>query len=179
MHSPCGGGSYLTAVTPVVQVPARHPFDDQVDELLPQTGGSRSAAMVQARLLYPALFQSYQRWSSGGSAQAQQTAQGETSDQFNKLGRATFEQAVAKEMTRGCNETVAGQRVLQAHGYRALDKRDDYIAKGLAAADEVQSQFYKAADDYVDAEAHSPRCEALRAARLANPGLFRALQAAR
>ena len=176
MHSPCGGGSYLTAVTPVVQVPARHPFDDQVDELLPQTGGSRSAAMVQARLLYPALFQSYQRWSSGGSAQAQQTAQGETSDQFNKLGRATFEQAVAKEMTRGCNETVAGQRVLQAHGYRALDKRDTFIAKGLAASAAVEDKFYKAAGDVILRDGLDSRMEGLRRARLENPKLWRALQ---
>ena len=64
-----------------------------------ENGGSRSAPMVQARLLYPALFQSYQNWLSGSSAQAQQTAHGETSDQFNKLRQH-------EQQVRACKTSV-------------------------------------------------------------------------
>ena len=119
---------------------------------------------------------------SGSSAQAQQTAHGETSDQFNKLRqheqqvKKSFEQAVAEEMARGCNETVAGQRVLQAHGYRALDKRDTFIAKGLAASAAVEDKFYKAAGDVILRDGLDSRMEGLRRARLENPKLWRALQ---
>ena len=51
MHSPHGGGSYQTSVTPVVQLPARHEFQDRVDEIRQRTGArSAAAAMTQARL---------------------------------------------------------------------------------------------------------------------------------
>src|SRR5262249_38392623 len=78
-------GTYQTGVTPMTQVPARHPFDDRVDELQRQNGGSRSAAMTQARLLYPAVYQSYL---NGGTAQQQQMQRGQTSEQFGKLGQS-------------------------------------------------------------------------------------------
>jgi len=137
-------------------------------------------AMATARLENPAAYTSYQRWHAGGSTQEQETARGSsTDDPMSKLGtpksppiypesdqpirpdpkshrrrvrshdqqvKKSFEQAVAEEMARGCNEIVAGQRVMQAHGYS------------------------------LEAEAHSPRCEALRKCRLANPRMFKALQ---
>jgi hypothetical protein len=90
--------------------------------------------------------------------------------------KKSYEQLIAEERALGCNETVAAQRVLQAHGYRALDKRDSFIRKGLAAADAVENRFYKAADDIIERDELENRCLALQKARLENPRLFKALQ---
>jgi len=201
MHSP-RSGTYSTGATDVVQTPARHPFDDKIDELLPQTGGSRSAAMTQARLLYPALYQSYV---NGGTAQQQQTQRGKTSDQLGKLGqpetwpqsdhpirpdpksqrrrvrrhdqqvKKSFESAVADEMARGCTTyEVAAQRVVNAYG---TTLPHEFVRKGV----DVEMSFLEKADEYIDADSTMPRTEALRAARLdpANKRLFKMLQSVR
>src|SRR5262249_31797771 len=103
-------------VTPVVQPPGRHPFDDLVDQVRQRGGGSRMAAMTRARLDNPEVWSSYQRWRATGTAQSQQTAQGDTSSQFNKQEPLTFESAVSREIARGCPAEVAAQRIVNRYG---------------------------------------------------------------
>src|SRR5262249_21806791 len=72
--------------------------------------------------------------------------------------KKSFEQAVSEEMARGCTEEVAGQRVMQAHGYTL--EHESFIAKGLTDHYAVQSRFHDLADGFVDFDNSSPRCEA-------------------
>src|SRR5262249_45229085 len=79
----------------------------------------------------------------------------------------------ANEMARGASTyEVAAQRVVNAYG-NTLPHEE--FAKG---ATDIAVTFCKYADDFVDGDSTMPRTEALRAARLANPSLFRALQSA-
>jgi len=195
MHSPRGGGSYSTGSWPATR--ERTSFDDKVAEIMHRDGVSKWEAMSRARREDPQSFHSYQ-----GTTVAKlglpkhKPAEPDSDDQelqrsgrdklrSHRTGRVrrhdqqvkkSYEQLISEECARGCNETVAAQRVLQAHGYRALDKRDSFIAKGLAASGVVEDRFYKAADDIIERDGLDSRMEGLRKARLENPKLFRALQ---
>jgi len=89
--------------------------------------------------------------------------------------KKSFEEAVSEQMARGASTyEVAAQRVVNLYGNTL--QHESFITKGLADSAVVQSRFHDLTDQFVDADAHSPRCEALRKARLVNAKLFKAYQ---
>jgi len=150
-------------VTPVVQIPGRHKFDDLVDAVMRRDGGPRSKAMATARLENPSVFTEYQAWHSGNTAQQQQTVQGETSGQLNKA----FEAAVDAEIRKGHNPRVAAQRVMNF----GIWPNHASIAK----ANDAYADLREAAEGLLNETDVMPRTSALRKARLANEALYKAL----
>jgi hypothetical protein len=91
--------------------------------------------------------------------------------------KKSYTELVREEMQRGCNEIVAGLEGDASDGYgHSLEPESAFIAKGAAASYDVQSRFHDLADGFVDFDAHSPRCEAMRKARLCNERLYKAYQ---
>jgi hypothetical protein len=67
------------------------------------------------------------------------------------------------------NRPSAAQRVVQAHGFRAFDRRD--MTKRAATAAIAENELIKRADNIWIDDPGCSRTEALRKARLANPRL--------
>ena len=81
---------------------------------------------------------------------------------------ATFEGHVAVEMRKGCNYQTAAQRVMNAHG--------NLLPHRITKTDAASFEFEGVADDLWKNDASMSRTEALRAARRANPSLFKRMQ---
>ena len=130
--------------------------------------------MQRARLEYPDDYTAYQRFRASNSTQQQyggHTAAGGWGNTVGKSAPTTYEDLVNAEIAKGFSRELAGQRVAQAHGYRALD----HVGKSLRKGADAQWEFQKRVDevmydDGVDAS------EATRRVRLEDPNLFRALQ---
>ena len=75
----------------------------------------------------------------------------------NKRSQPSFEDMVSAEMAKGCTQEVAAQRVVNAHGYKALAKRTNF-AKGVQS---VQDTFHDAAAEIYQNEGLSG-CELAR-----------------
>jgi hypothetical protein len=111
--------------------------------------------MAYARMLFPDVYRSYQKHTTG-----------------NNIGKAepsTFEDLVSEQMAKGSNSEV--QRVMQLYGSAA--PRHCALAK---RADEVEDQCAKRVENIWYEHPECSRTEALRKARLLNPHLFKALQ---
>jgi hypothetical protein len=78
--------THATGVTPLVQVPSRHPFDDVVDKVMQRDGVSRMAALTTARLEQPALYTQYQQFHAGSTTQQQAMSRNWSTHPVNKLG---------------------------------------------------------------------------------------------
>ena len=75
------------------------------------------------------------------------------------------------EINKGFSRELAGQRVAQLHGFRALDTVTPRFAKGV----DVEYTFLKRAEEIMSDDGVDS-CEALRRARMEDPRLFRQLQ---
>jgi hypothetical protein len=133
-------------------------FDKRVEFIRDRDGTSKTEAMGRAREEFPDDYQRHQRLRSDDPITAQA-----------KSAPTTFEDLVAIEMRKGCNENVAAQRVVTMYGSAVLRDR---LSKSAA---EINDSFADVAEGIFDAEGCS-RTEALRKARLSSPLLFKALQ---
>ena len=86
----------------------------------------------------------------------------------------TFEDLVNEQMAKGCSAEVASQRVMQLYGAAALENRA--MSKREATATLAEDRLVKAAADIWEDNVGLDRCEALRAARKSNPGLYRRMR---
>ena len=166
-HPPTSG-TYATGVTPVVQPPARHAFDDEVDRIKLRDGSSRMAAMTTARLENPALYTAYQQFLSRGQTTSQQAmARSRSTHPVHK----TYEDAVEAEISKGFDPVTAGQRILHSYG-STLPHRNDEMAK---AANTITTKFMRLVDEIM-IEKNCDRTSALRLARQEDEDLFGAYQ---
>jgi hypothetical protein len=140
----------------------RHKFEALALKVKNDNGIPMSTALAQARMQFPEVFADYQRWRRNGS------------NGIGKRAPATYEDLVAAEMAKGLNAECAAQRVVQMHGFRALDRRA--LSKREAVAVVAEDELMKRAEDiYQNSELN--RCESLRAARQQSPrGLMKSLR---
>jgi hypothetical protein len=143
---------------PTTTRPRSTEFDKRVEFIRDRDGTSKTEAMGRAREEFPDDYQRHQRSHSDDSISAQA-----------KSAPVTFEDLVAIEMRKGCNENVAAQRVVTMYGGAVLRDR---LSKSAA---EINDTFADVVEGIFDAEGCS-RTEALRKARLSSPLLFKALQ---
>jgi hypothetical protein len=142
---------------PTTTRPTSTVFEKRVEFIRDRDGIAKTEAMGRAREEFPDDYQRHQRFHSDPiSAQA-------------KSAPVTFEDLVAAEMRKGCNENVAAQRVVTMYGGAVLRDR---LSKSAA---EINDTFADVVEGIFDAEGCS-RTEALRKARLSSPRLFKALQ---
>jgi hypothetical protein len=143
---------------PTTTRPRSTEFDKRVQFIHDRDGTSKTEAMGRAREEFPDDYQRHQRFHSDDPISAQA-----------KSAPVTFEDLVATEMRKGCNENVAAQRVVTMYGSAVLRDR---LSKRAA---EIKDTFADVAEGILGAEGCS-RTEALRKARLSSPLLFKALQ---
>jgi hypothetical protein len=92
-----------------------------------------------------------------------------------RAGPATYEDLVNAEMAKGLNAECAAQRVVQQHGFRALDYRA--LSKREQVSVVAEDELMKRAEDIFQ-DGELDRCASLRAARKQLPArLLKALQA--
>jgi hypothetical protein len=163
--------SFEGDVTPVVQPPPRTKFDAVVDRIVAEEGMNRMGAMVEARRRHPNLYTAHQASIAGSTTQQQHYDRSDMRGSYFKAAPGTAESLIAAEMKKGLSYECASQRVAQAHGYRAWDRRDR-IAK---RADDIAESF-EAVADQVWCDNDVDRTQALRIVRKARPKLFRAMQ---
>jgi hypothetical protein len=134
---------YATASWAATAAPKRSPeWDDCVDAIQARDHCSRTTALQTARRERPDLYQRYQQWFSGTSAQNQQATRSATDSAF-KSRAPSFESLVADEIRKGCNEVVAKQRVLQLYGNGAPPSY--LVTKGTSAVARLQALVEKVA----------------------------------
>jgi hypothetical protein len=134
---------YRTATWPAVQAPGRSgEWDDYVDQIMRERGCTRTVALTQARQMRPDLYARYQGWLATDSAQVQQATRSTTDAAFKRA--PCYEDLVAAEIRKGCNETVAAQRVLQLYGNATPPS---FMAKGQDVVDRFQGMVAKIADE--------------------------------
>jgi hypothetical protein len=140
----------------------RHKFEALALKVKNDNGIPMSTALAQARMQFPEVFADYQRWRRNGS-----------NGIGKRAGPATFEDLVNAEMAKGLNAECAAQRVVQQHGFRALDHRS--LSKREAVSVVAEDELMKRAEDiYQNSELN--RCESLRAARQQSPRLMKSLR---
>jgi hypothetical protein len=166
-----GSRNFEGDVTPVVQPPPRTKFDAVVDRIVAEEGMNRMGAMVEARRRHPNLYTAHQSSIAGSTTQQQHYDRSDMRGSYFKAAPGTAESLIAAEMKKGLSYECASQRVAQAHGYRAWDRRDR-IAK---RADDIAESF-EAVADQVWCDNDVDRTQALRIVRKARPKLFRAMQ---
>jgi hypothetical protein len=137
---------------------SRHKFEAMVDRLVNENQLPRSQAQALARKTYPELYRHYV-----GSAS------------YLKAAPGSFEQLVQSELAKSPHATFeqCAQRVVQAHGYRAFDRRSLSKREAVSASAEIEL-MEKAESIYRDSGLS--RCESLRAARQESPRLMKALR---
>jgi hypothetical protein len=140
----------------------RHKFEALALKVKNDNGIPMSTALAQARMQFPEVFADYQRWRRNGS-----------NGIGKRAGPATFEDLVNAEMAKGLNAECAAQRVVQQHGFRALDHRS--LSKREAVSVVAEDELMKRAEDIFQDDPTASRTDALRRARLASPRLMRAL----
>jgi hypothetical protein len=136
---------------------SRHKFEALALKVKNDNGIPMSAALAQARMQFPEVFADFQRWRGVNG--------------IGKRAPASFESLVQQEMAKGLNKECAMQRVAQAHGFRAFDRRSMTKREAVSALSENEL-MRKAEDLFQDGYS---RTEALRQARQNNPRLYRAL----
>jgi hypothetical protein len=136
----------------------RHKFEALTEKIANDEGVPKSQAQALARQRYPDIYSHYV--GSAGS--------------YLKCAPVTFEDYVNVEMAKGCSREVASKRVMQQHGFPALQHRA--MSKRDLRAELAENQFHKAAQDIWCDDPDISRTEALRKARLANPRLIKAMQ---
>jgi hypothetical protein len=134
--------------------PNRHKFDALRDKIKNDRGVPATTAAHMARTEFPDVFADYQDHGK---------------QIYNKRAPTTYEDMVEAEMAKGCNRVTAGQRVLHAYG-TSLPHRN--ISKAAVA----QHDFDERAQDIYQDDTSLTRCEAMRKARLDNPGLYKRMQ---
>jgi hypothetical protein len=152
-------GSLASSDHPSPQ-PRRHKFEALVTAIQNDQGIPKSTAMAYARQNHPEVFEDYQRFRNGNG--------------IGKRAPATFEDLVNAEMRKGLNAECAAQRVVQQHGFRALDFRS--ISKREAVSVVAENELLKRAGALWEDDPALSRTEALRAARQDHPSLYRRMQ---
>jgi hypothetical protein len=135
---------------------ARHKFLGLVQDIRNKHGVPQTEAMAIARQYHPDTFADYQKQEASPRS-------------IGKAAPLTFEDHVAREMAKGCTEQVGQQRVMQMYGNTLL--RTDIKKSEIAGA-----VLEDAANEIWKADASMSRTEALRAARRANPTLYKRMQ---
>jgi hypothetical protein len=136
----------------------RHRFEAMVLHLQNSESLPRDEATRQARLRFPDIWASYQKHTGSMDKAA-----------------PSFEQMVrAEAMAKGCTPTIAGQRLLYAHGGSILDR-----SARIAKAADAEADFIAKADAiYEQSGGTISRCQSLQLARKAAPAAFGRLQRA-
>jgi hypothetical protein len=155
----------ICKLVPTTTRPRPTEFDKRVEFVRGRDGISKIEAMSRAREEFPGEYQRHQRFHSDDPILAQSTRRAS----FGKSAPVTFEDLVEIEIRKGCNESVAAQRVVTMYGSAVLRDR---LSK---RATDIKGTFADVTAGILDTEDCS-RTEALRKARLSNPRLFKALQ---
>ena len=140
-----------------------------MQQIRARDGLSAAGALARARQTYPAAFQSWQSQTVASPTNAQQV---QRAPRVEKAAAepATFEEAVALEIAKGCTTfEVAAQRTVNKFGHSLPRKISKYA--------DAAAEFRKRADELVDETSAMPRTEALRALRLSDPAAYEKLQA--
>jgi hypothetical protein len=153
----------------MTQQPKRHKFDALVEKLQRENGGiSKTNAMQLARQQYPDIYADYQGAFSSTTAQQQQSARS-GANQYSKRAPVYLEDLISKEMSLGCNEIVAKQRLLHRYG-SSLPK--SAITKG---ADDLVDSLQQKVEDICD-ETGCSLTEGQRWVGKAYPNLLKSLR---
>jgi hypothetical protein len=163
--------TYPTGVASATGARTRTKFDALVEHVRGRDNVSRSEAMTRARQEFPRAFQSHLEHHASLDTTSAKLSRHERNPVGKRAGGPTFEELVSAEMAKGCNFEIAGQRVCQMHGFRAMDNRSSLAKSSERIADRWEAAVYKLADDY-----DISLDEACRELRKRDPALFRALQ---
>jgi len=143
-------------------------FEAKVQQIATERGISRFAAMTRARIENPSLYWAFVNGNASEPVQAQQER--ETRYQVEKSA-PSYEQLVEAEMAKGCNQTVAMQRL----AHIGICPGEEIVAK----ANDDYFQFREAAQERLVEGGAMPRTSAMRAARYEMPELYKSLSGRR
>jgi hypothetical protein len=129
--------THATGVTPVVQVPNRHPFDDLVDKIIQRDGVSRTVAMGRARMEQPALYTQYQQAHAMQSTSQQAMSRNWSTHPVNKLGKPKLapeypESDLQDELASSSREKKKTHRRRVRHHDQKVKTHEDAIADQVA-----------------------------------------------
>jgi hypothetical protein len=147
----------------------RHRFESRVDHIQHRDGISKHLAMSRARVEHPVAYTDYQDHLARRSTSQQHMVRG-----HNLIAKSaastTYEDLVSEQIAKGCSPELAAQRVVNLHGYRALDTR-----MFTETAEDITKRFQREVEKIMY-EDGCDATEATRLARIENPTLFKALQ---
>jgi hypothetical protein len=159
--------TYATGSWPTTGAPSKTEFDGKVDMVMERDGTSRHIAMATARNEFPREFTDHQNSLSEGPTRNQHARR--SSAQATKAAPTFYEDLVAEQMAKGCNEEMAKVRVAQLHGYDA-QRMPSLMRKGADLGDRFQRIVKRLAfENDISME------DATRLARHRNPSLYKAM----
>jgi hypothetical protein len=165
--------TYRIKATPEPEGPGKlHRFESRWRKIRDDNPGmSRTSAMSEARRTFPETYTDYIDHLSRRSTTSQARTRNYARSYINKssAGTTTWEDLVSEQAAAGCSYELAKTRVINLHGYPALQNRT--FAKG---AESVQRRFEDEIYKIYDANGSCTLEEATRQARLAIPSYGRA-----
>jgi hypothetical protein len=115
--------TYRTGISPTVRAARPTHFDRIVRHIKQRDSVSSHEAMTRARIERPRAYRAFQRAHAESPTSEQWTRRGYRGSYFGKGAASSYEALVSEQMAKGVNMEVAGQRVAQAHGFRAFDNQ--------------------------------------------------------
>jgi hypothetical protein len=134
-------------------------FDDRVDQVARRDGVPKTVAMQRARKEFGPDYEASQRQPISAAKRAPEPL--------------TDESAVAAQISKGCSDIVAAQRVLAQYGNTL--PRSDFAKSATAVAAEVQNRMASEIEQCMRLE-KVDRTTAMRKVRLRHPELYDAYQ---